>query len=519
MKKRRCPGPLVLAILDGWGCRDERYGNAIAAASLPHWRRMLAQNAHTRIAASGTDVGLPAGVMGNSEVGHINIGSGRVVAQGVVVINQSLADGGFPENPTLQRCIDHVRSNGTRLHLMGLLSDGSVHSSIEHLFALIDTAAAANIPFVIDVFSDGRDVPPQSIHRYIDALRTHLAAHNAPDAIASICGRFYAMDRDKRWERTNLAYRALAQGQTPHHAATVRQAIDAAYTRGETDEFIVPTIIGTPRSIADGDAIIFFNFRPDRARQLTLAFSHAPFAEFATRAYANLLFATMTKYEEDFPNPVLFGPRPQNHTLGEIVARAGLTQLRLAETEKYAHVTYFFNGGREEIFEREDRELIPSDRSVATYDLAPSMRAPEITQACLRAIASEKYDLIIMNYANADMVGHTGVMNATIESLQVLDLALGQLERAVLDANGILAITADHGNAEEKLDPAGLPLTAHTLNPVPFVLIAREPLGVFAQGGRLGDVAPTLLPLLGLNVPAVMTGRNLLTQTTCACAG
>jgi 2,3-bisphosphoglycerate-independent phosphoglycerate mutase len=304
------------------------------------------------------------------------------------------------------------------------------------------------------------------------------------------------------------------------HAASAREAVDAAYARGETDEFIPPVIIGQARPVADGDAVIFFNFRPDRARQLTLAFSDPRFSEFKTRTYADLLFATMTKYEEYFPNPVLFGPRPQADTFGEIVSRAGMAQLRLAETEKYAHVTYFFNGGREELFAREERDLIPSDRSVATYDLAPRMRAAEITDVAVEAVASGAYDLIVMNYANADMVGHTGVMNATIESVEVLDAALARLERAVLDADGILAITADHGNAEEKLDPEGKPLTAHTVNPVPFVLIAREKLGSLEEGGRLGDVAPTLLPLLGLTVPSAMTGRDLLVpQAAQAVAG
>lgn len=506
---KRCKGPLVLTILDGWGCREDSYGNAIAAASLPNWHRMLSNNPNAQISASGEDVGLPAGIMGNSEVGHINIGSGRIVPQGLAVINQSLADGTFAGNPVLGQCIAHVRATGGRLHLMGLLSDGRVHSSIDHLFALIDAAAAAHISFVVEAFGDGRDVPPRSMHRYVDLLQAHLDKRNASDAISLISGRFYAMDRDGRRERTQRAYVALAQAQGSY-AATAREAIDAAYARGENDEFILPTIVGRARPIADGDAVIFFNFRPDRARQLTLAFTDPRFTEFKTLAYAELVFATMTRYEEYFPNPVLFGPRPQTDTFGEIVARAGMAQLRLAETEKYAHVTYFFNGGREEVFPREQRELIPSDRSVPTYDLAPCMRAAEITDAALKAIASGFFDLIVMNYAGADMVGHTGVMSATIESVQAVDAALGRLERAVLDSDGILAITADHGNAEEKLDPQGKPLTAHTTNPVPFVLIAREQLGALDNGGRLADVAPTLLPLLGLPVPAIMTGRNLL---------
>ncbi|MBD5636037.1 MAG: phosphoglycerate mutase (2,3-diphosphoglycerate-independent), partial [Candidatus Eremiobacteraeota bacterium] len=326
---------------------------------------------------------------------------------------------------------------------------------------------------------------------------------------------FYAMDRDKRWERTEKAYRALAQAKAAHRAATAREALAAAYERGETDEFVVPTIVGEPRAVADGDAVIFFNFRPDRARQITLAFTE-PFKEFSVHAYADLVFATMTKYEEDMTNPVLFGPRPQASTFGEIASAAGYTQLRLAETEKYAHVTYFFNGGRETVFEGEDRVLIPSNRHVATYDLAPEMRADEITSAATEDIADRLHDVIVMNYANADMVGHTGVMDATISSVETLDVALGRLEKAVLDADGVLAITADHGNAEEKMDAKGNPLTAHTTNPVPFVVISREPyLGPLADG-ILGDVAPTLLPLLGLEAPAAMTGTNLFESVAAA---
>ncbi len=516
--KRVRKGPLVLAILDGWGHRDDVYGNAIAAADLPNWKRILATYPHALLEASGEDVGLPAGVMGNSEVGHINIGSGRVVPQGVVTINESLADGTFATNATLQSCIAHVKRSDGRLHFMGLLSDGSVHSSIDHLIAAIDAAASAGAAFAVHPFGDGRDVPPTSMQTYLDALQQCLDRVGAPDAVASLMGRFYAMDRDKRWERTEKAYRALAEGKAAHQAPNAREALAAAYARGETDEFVVPTIVGEPRPVADGDAVVFFNFRPDRARQLTLAFSDPTFKEFAVHTYADFIFATMTKYEEDMTNPVLFGPRPQGDTFGEIVAAANLTQLRLAETEKYAHVTYFFNGGRETVFAGEDRVLIPSNRNVATYDLAPEMRAAEITSAATEDIADRLHDVIVMNYANADMVGHTGVMEATISSLETLDVALGRLEKAVLDADGILAITSDHGNAEEKVDPKGNPLTAHTTNPVPLVLVSREPyLGPFADG-RLGDVATTLLPLLGLDAPAAMTGENLLQATPVASA-
>ncbi len=510
MSEGRRRGPLVLAILDGWGSRDDVYGNAIANADLPNWRALLAKYPHSLLEASGEDVGLPPGVMGNSEVGHINIGSGRVVPQGVVVINESLADGTFATNERLAECIAHAKATGGRLHLMGLLSDGRVHSSIDHLFALVDAAAAAGVPIAVHPFGDGRDVPPRSMQTYIDALEARLAAAHADGGIASVMGRFYAMDRDKRWERTERAYRALAEAKAEFTAESATAALAAAYARDESDEFVKPTIVGEPRPIRDGDAVVFFNFRPDRARQLTLAFTVAGFKDFPVHAYANVVFATMTRYEEDMQNPVLFGPRPQLETFGEAVAAAGLTQLRLAETEKYAHVTYFFNGGRETVFAGEDRTLIPSNRSVATYDLAPEMRASEITSAATEDIADRTHDVIILNYANADMVGHTGVMEATISSVETLDVALGRLANAVLEADGILAITSDHGNAEEKLDPKGNPLTAHTTNPVPFVLVSRDPhLGTLASG-KLGDIAPTLLPLLGVPVPEPMTGRNLL---------
>jgi 2,3-bisphosphoglycerate-independent phosphoglycerate mutase len=513
MSARARKGPLVLVILDGWGTRAEQYGNAIAQAQTPTWNRILATYPHAELDASGEPVGLPAGVMGNSEVGHLNIGSGRTVPQGVVIINESLADGSFAKNQTLAAAIDHAKKSGGTLHFMGLLSDGSVHSSIEHLFALIDAAAAAGVTIAVHPFGDGRDVPPSSMQRYLDALEARLQAAGAAGAIATLMGRFYAMDRDKRWERTELAYRTLADAKAEFAAANASEALAMAYARGETDEFVKPTIVGTPRPIADGDAVIFFNFRPDRARQMTLAFTQRPFAPFEAHAYANLFFATMTKYEEDMHNPVLFGPRPQYATFGDIVSAAGLTQVRVAETEKYAHVTYFFNGGREEVLAGEDRVLIASNRNVATYDLAPEMRASEITSAVLEDIRDRLHDVVVVNYANADMVGHTGVFDATVSSVETIDVSLGRLEQAVLDADGIMAITADHGNAEEKLDPKGNALTAHTTNPVPFVLIARDPkLGTLANG-KLGDIAPTLLPLLGLDASQEMDGTPLLART------
>jgi len=495
--------PVVLTVLDGWGYRPERHGNAIAASRLPHYDALLERYPNTLLDASGEAVGLPKGIMGNSEVGHTNLGSGRVVPQGVVVIDHEIASGEFTRNPVLVETFAHLRRTGGRLHLLGLLSDGQVHSSIAHLFAIVDEAVAAGVPLAIHAFLDGRDTPPRSAHRYIDALESRLAALGAEGAIATLSGRFYAMDRDSRWERTQAAYDLLAFGTTQRRFATAADALEYAYARDESDEFVLPSAIGKERAVEDGDACIFFNFRPDRARQLTTMFDK-------DERYRDLRFVTMTKYDESFPNPVLFGPRPQTNTFGEVLARAGLRQLRLAETEKYAHVTYFFNGGREEIFAGEERTLVPSDRSVATYDLEPRMKAREITDEALAALASGSFDAIVMNYANADMVGHTGKWEPTIEACEILDACIDELARGVLAAGGLLAITADHGNAEEKIDEAGNPLTAHTTNPVPLILVAEDLGTGLREGGKLGDVAPTLLTLMGLPVPAEMTGTILL---------
>jgi 2,3-bisphosphoglycerate-independent phosphoglycerate mutase len=506
--------PIVLAVLDGWGCSDRTHGNAVAAANLPHWRAFFDRFPWTKLDASGEAVGLPKGVMGNSEVGHMNLGSGRIVPQGVTVIDAEIESGAFAKNETLQACIAHVKRSGGTLHLMGLLSDGQVHSSMTHLFALIDAAADAGVPFAVHAFLDGRDTPPRSAEIYVGQLEEKLSALGRQGAVATISGRYYAMDRDKRWERTQLAYDMLVSGVARYHAPDATAAVRMGYERGEGDEFIVPTIVGETRTVKDGDACIFFNFRPDRARQLTLAFADDPSVPFRKHHFRDFIFATMTKYDETYTNPVLFGPRPQYDTFGDVVSREKLRQLRLAETEKYAHVTYFFNGGREDQLPGEDRELIPSDRSVATYDLAPAMRAREITDFAIGAIEAGTYDVIVMNYANADMVGHTGNWNATVEALEVLDTQLSRLADAVLTANGLLAITADHGNAEEKIDKDGNPLTAHTTSPVPFLLVANDLHGTLRAGGKLGDIAPTLLTIMGLPVPPAMTGTNLLASMT-----
>jgi 2,3-bisphosphoglycerate-independent phosphoglycerate mutase len=493
--------PLVICVLDGWGCRDNLHGNAIAAARLPNWDGFFARYPWTMLQASGEYVGLPKGVMGNSEVGHTNMGSGRVVPQGVTIINEDIRAGEFAKNAALQACIAHVKRSGGTVHLLGLASDGKVHSSLDHLFALVDALHTAGVPLAVHAFLDGRDVPPRSAEIFLQVLQANLNAAGAPDAIKTVIGRFYAMDRDNRWERTDAAFDAIANARAQFDEPTAEAALAAAYARGEDDEFVKPTTIASGLPVRSGDACIFFNFRPDRARQLTVAFNRA--------GYDDFLFATMTKYDETFPNPALFGPRPQSDTFGEIAAREGLRQLRLAETEKYAHVTYFFNGGREDVFANEYRKLIPSDRSIATYDLAPAMRAREITDYAVDAIEAGTYDIIVMNYANADMVGHTGKWEPTIEALQILDECLGRLAGPVLSANGLLAITADHGNAEDKIDPQGNPLTAHTTNPVPLLLIAKDFTCTLKPGGKLGDVAPTLLHLAGLPVPAAMTGEDL----------
>ncbi len=501
--------PVVLAVLDGWGCSDRSYGNAIAAANTPHWNALFEKYPWTMLQASGEDVGLPPGIMGNSEVGHMNLGSGRVVPQGVVIIDADIESGEFMKNPTLNMCIDHVKRTGGMLHFMGLVSDGKVHSSLDHLLALISCAHKAGAKFGIHAFLDGRDTPPRSAKRYLQQVEDELSQLGETGAIKTVIGRFYAMDRDKRWDRTQLAYDAMARGKAPYQAATAPEALEQGYARGENDEFVQPTIVGQARPVRSGDACIFFNFRPDRARQMTLAFTDRNFSEFPVEHFEDFIFATMTKYDETFPNPVLFGPRPQFDTFGEVVSKAGLRQLRLAETEKYAHVTYFFNGGREDVFAGEDRKLIPSDRSVPTYDLAPAMRAREITGYAVEQIDAGTYDAIIMNYANADMVGHTGKWEPTIESVQILDECIQRLSNAVLRAGGLLVITADHGNAEEKIDADGNPLTAHTTNPVPLLFIANGLNGELREGGKLGDVAPTLLRLMGLPVPERMTGEDL----------
>jgi len=506
------PAPVVLCILDGFGISDETRGNAIAHADMPRYRALLERYPHTALGAAQESVGLPHGQQGNSEVGHLNLGAGRVVLQSVTRIDRSIDEGTFTTNPTLQQCFAHVRRTGGTLHLLGLVSDGGVHSSFVHLEALIDAAKSAGVPVKVAAFLDGRDVPPRSAGPYLERLERKLAgAGNG--SISMIAGRYYAMDRDKRWERTRLAYEALVAAKALNADSAIA-GLEMAYSAGEDDEFVKPTIIGDIDPIVrDGDACLFFNFRPDRARQLTRAFSDRSFTEFPVKHFGDFLFAIMTLYDATFENPVMFGKIVEQWTLGEVVATAQRPQLRLAETEKYAHVTYFFSGGREEPFALEDRILVPSARDVGTYDKLPQMRAPEITEKALEAIRAGKYALIVMNYANPDMVGHTGKWDAIIKALAVVDACVGRVADAALEAGATLLITADHGNAEEKIDLAtGGELTAHTVNDVPLVLVSASANGSFASGGKLADVAPTICALLDLPQPAEMTGKDLLAK-------
>ncbi|HXW76639.1 MAG TPA: 2,3-bisphosphoglycerate-independent phosphoglycerate mutase, partial [Candidatus Eremiobacteraceae bacterium] len=474
MKAELPHSPVVLCILDGFGCRREERGNAIAHAKMPRLDAMMARSPWTRLGAAEEAVGLPHGQQGNSEVGHLNLGAGRVVLQSVTRIDRAIETGAFAANPVLQQCFAHVRRTGGTLHLLGLVSPGGVHSSFEHLEALLDAAQAAGVRVKVAAFLDGRDTPPRSAGAYLERLESDCR-DNGNASISMICGRYYAMDRDKRWERTQIAYDALVNGKAAQ-AASAADGLLAAYAAGDSDEFVKPAIIGPLEPIVrDGDACLFFNFRPDRARQLTRAFSEPGFAEFPVKRFADFVFAIMTLYDAEFENPVMFGKIFEQYTIGEVVATTQQAQLRLAETEKYAHVTYFFSGGREEPFPYEDRILVPSARDVGTYDKFPQMRAPEITDAAVGAIAARKYALIVMNYANPDMVGHTGKWDAIIAALEIVDGCLGRVEDAALEHGATLLVTADHGNAEDKIDLAtGKELTAHTTNPVPFVFVARD---------------------------------------------
>ncbi|MEW6724706.1 MAG: 2,3-bisphosphoglycerate-independent phosphoglycerate mutase [Bacillota bacterium] len=508
-------GPVALIILDGWGLAPAGSANAITCARTPYLDHLMEEYPHSSLEASGVAVGLIRGQMGNSNVGHLNIGAGRVVYQDLGRISRAVETGELAANAALGRAIAAVAGSGGSLHLMGLVSDGGVHSHEEHLWALLELAAGRGVKrLYVHAFLDGRDVPPQSAGLYLERLENKLREVGR-GRVASICGRYYAMDRDQRWDRLERAYRCLVQGEG-YQAASAAVALQAAYDRGETDEFVAPTVIG-PREegrLAPEDWVIFFNFRADRARELSHALTDAEFGPFP-RPYRLPNLVTMTRYEEGLPVDVAFPPLPEMvNTLGEWVCRQGLRQLRLAETEKYAHVTYFFNGGREEPFPGEDRVLIPSPK-VATYDLEPAMSAQEITRAGLERLASGDYALLVVNYANGDMVGHTGCREAAIRAAEVVDTCLSQLVPAVVSSGGQALIISDHGNAEEMIDPdTGQPHTAHTPNRVPCILVSERFRGRELRPGRLADVAPTVCELLGLPVPPEMTGESLITKET-----
>jgi 2,3-bisphosphoglycerate-independent phosphoglycerate mutase len=507
--------PVVLVILDGWGYREEKDGNAVAAAKLPVMNSLWEVYPHTLIRTSGRDVGLPDGQMGNSEVGHLNIGAGRVVPQELVRIGDAVANGSLLRNPSLVKVCQQVQESGKKLHLIGLCSDGGVHSHIDHLIGLVDMAKVQGIGDVcIHVITDGRDTSPQSALAYINRLQSHLDRVGI-GRIATIGGRYYAMDRDRRWDRVQLAYDILTQN-GPIDERNALEVLQTTYDAGKSDEFVQPTRLAAG-AIESGDGVIVFNFRPDRSRQITQALVDPQFDGFPRTPIENLYLVTFTQYDSQLKLSVAFEAQKLTNILGEVVAKKGLKQFRTAETEKYAHVTYFFNGGLETPFPGEDRELIPSPM-VATYDQAPAMSAAAVTDAAIAAVRQRSYSLIVINYANPDMVGHTGKIDQTITALETVDAALGRLLAAVGYAGGTMLIIADHGNAEQMWDESGTPWTAHTTNLVPCILVEGEGVKIVGHGtdvhlrddGRLADVAPTLLEIMRLEVPEEMTGQSLI---------
>ena len=508
--------PVVLLILDGFGCRADAPDNAITRAAMPNWKRLLATCAHTSLDASALEVGLPEGQMGNSEVGHLNIGAGRVVYQDFTRIDLAIATGEFARNPALTDAIAVAKAGGAAVHILGLVSPGGVHSHERQIAAMVELAAVqeGGAPRVyVHAFLDGRDTPPKSASTSLDYMDGVCATH-AGVRIASICGRYYAMDRDKHWERVSTAYDLVVDGRAAHAAPSARGALDAAYARGESDEFVKATAIldsqGRVATMADGDVVVFMNFRADRARELTRALTDPAFDGFARRRLPRLArFVCLTSYGDEFARlPAAFAPQSVANGFGECLAKRGLAQLRIAETEKYAHVTYFFSGGVETPYPGEDRILVPSPR-VATYDLAPAMSAIEVTDKLVAAIESKKYDAIVCNYANGDMVGHTGDFDAAKLAVETLDACIGRVVAAARSAGGEVLITADHGNVEQMYDAAtGQPHTAHTVNRVPCVYAGRA--ASISPTGSLQDIAPTLLAMMGLPAPPDMTGHSLL---------
>lgn len=507
--------PVALIILDGFGLRGDVTGNAVAQANKPNYDRYWAQYPHTTLTASGEAVGLPEGQMGNSEVGHLNIGAGRIVYQDLTRISKSIREGEFFDNETLLTAVNHVKSKGKKLHLYGLLSDGGVHSHIAHLFALLELAKKEGLSDIyVHAFLDGRDVSPDSAKGYVEQLQAKIEELGV-GRIATVQGRYYAMDRDKRWERTEKSYRAMVYGEGPHYANPVK-AVEESYEKSVFDEFVMPTVIvggdGKPVGLVESeDAVIFFNFRPDRAIQLSQVFTNEDFRGFDRGANhpIGLHFVCLTLFSETVGGYVAYSPKNLDNTLGEVLAQNGKTQLRTAETEKYPHVTFFFSGGRDKELPGETRVLINSPK-VATYDLQPEMSAYELAASTVSEIEADKHDAIILNFANPDMVGHSGMLEPTIKAVEATDECLGRVVEAVLAKGGVCIITADHGNADMVFDENGRPHTAHTTNPVPFI-VTREG-AALREGGILADIAPTMLDLLGLSKPDEMTGSTLLGQ-------
>jgi 2,3-bisphosphoglycerate-independent phosphoglycerate mutase len=509
--------PVLLVVLDGWGIRAERDANAIAIAGTPSMDALMRDYPWTALKTSGLAVGLPEGQMGNSEVGHTNLGAGRIVYQDLVRINRAVEDGSFFQNPVLLEVMRRAKAGSGAIHFMGLLSDGGVHSHVEHLHACLELARREGVPRAyVHAFLDGRDTPPKSGLGYLQSFERRLG-ETGYGQVATVSGRYYAMDRDKRWDRVALAYAAMVRSEGYRSASGVR-AVEDAYARGETDEFVKPTVVvnggGEPRGrVRDGDAVLFYNFRADRAREITRAFTQDGFADFDVQPRPHLsYYACMTEYDETFGLPVAFGPDQPDEIFPELVARAGIPQLRCAETEKYAHVTFFFNGGREVQFPGEDRILVPSPRDVKTYDEKPEMSAREVTDKLVKAIASRRYGFILVNFANPDMVGHTGLLDAAVKAVKVVDECVGRLWKAASAAGMAMLVTADHGNCEMMVDPqTGEPHTAHTLGPVPFILADPDLRGAKLRSeGVLADVAPTALQVMGLPQPKAMKGLGLI---------
>ncbi len=507
----------ALIILDGFGYRQSCVGNAIAIDGVPNIAALLNNNPHTLLGASGGDVGLPEGQMGNSEVGHLNIGAGRIVLQALSRINNAIADGSFFDNAAFHAALSNCKRNNSALHLFGLCSNGGVHSHLNHLYALLTLAKREGLERVyIHCFTDGRDVPPQSGAKYIIELQNKISEIGC-GKIATVMGRYYAMDRDKRFDRVQKAYDAMVYGNGIKCSDPVK-AVESSYASGITDEFIVPVVItdsdGLPTALIEpNDSIICFNFRPDRAREITEAFIYRDFAGFnRSGGYFPVFYVCMTQYNADFDKLVhiAFAPERYCNTLGEYLSKCGKTQLRIAETEKYAHVTFFFNGGVEAPNPGEDRVLVPSPK-VATYDLQPQMSAFDVTDEAISRIQSREYDFMVLNFANTDMVGHTGVLDAAVKAVHAVDVCVGRLVKAILSAGGSCIITADHGNCEQMLASDGSALTEHTTNPVPFIYVGSDSdKYTLLSGGKLCDIAPTLLSIMGLPIPAEMSGHNLI---------